>query len=145
MTADDACELIGIPYLEGGNSLEGFNCWGLLRHIQREYFSTYVADAPIGDEDECLRIFKENVERKTWQSVGTPEHGDCVLLRGGSRPHVGVYLDIDGGGVIHALEGSGVVYTVTNHLRMLGFSSTKYYRIKSNEPIPVDTPRSISA
>ncbi|CPK74677.1 Uncharacterised protein [Bordetella pertussis] len=58
-----------------------------------------------------------------------PEHGDGVLLRAGNDPHVGIYLDLDGGGVLHAMEGRGVIFSPMRALVTMGFSQPTFYRI----------------
>jgi hypothetical protein len=58
-----------------------------------------------------LKTFNEHPERKRWQRVSAPKHGDAVLMRQSRYPvHVGVWLDIDGGGVLHCTQSVGVVF-----------------------------------
>jgi hypothetical protein len=62
-----------------------------------------------------------------WRLIERPVHGSGVLLRGGDRPHVGVYLDLDGGGVLHAQEGAGVIFTERSKLKKVGYPRASWY------------------
>ena len=58
-----------------------------------------------------------------------PQHGDIVVIR---RPyHVGVWLDIDGGGVLHAIHGACVIWTPDASWRTSGFGRREYLRHRS--------------
>ena len=49
--------------------------------------------------------------RRRWALVGEAADGDCVLMRQARYPvHVGVWLDADGGGVLHCSGDCGVVF-----------------------------------
>lgn len=129
MTADQARKYIGLPWVAGGRGPEAYDCWGLLKHCRDTYFDVGLPDAPIGDEAACRQLFATKSERGDWTPVAIPEHGDPALLRGGRSPHVGIYLDIDGGGILHSLEGHGIIFTYVARLRSLGFGRTTFYRV----------------
>lgn len=132
MTAEQAGELVGIPYENGAYGPNSFNCWGLLYYVQKEYFNVKMPRAPLGNADQCRLMFDTRINSGQWTSVEVPRHGDGALLRGGDEPHVGIYLDFDGGGILHALEGVGVIFTTLDQLRTLGFARTKYYRLTND-------------
>jgi len=129
MNIDQIIPYIGIPHKPGGEGPDAYDCWHLLRHLQKEYFGVEMPLAPIGDEEACLALFKDKTASGDWVHVEVPQHGDCVLLRGGMWPHVGIYLDLDGGGVLHAMEDAGIIWTRLPRLRALGFGRTTYYRV----------------
>lgn len=128
MTPEQINAYIGKPYAEGGNGPDAYDCRGLLIHFQRTYFGQNIPDLPMGDEMRDL--FQRKLDAQSWEVVANPRHGDCVLLRGGAQPHVGVYVDPIGGecGVVHSLEGAGVVFTHASRLRAQGFSRVQYIR-----------------
>lgn len=130
MTPDQVLTYLNLRHEPGASGPDAYDCWNLLRHLQKTYFNTTLPDAPIGDEEACLAMFKERAESGDWQAVAIPQHGDAALLRGGRWPHVGIYLDFDGGGVLHAMEGPGVIWTRVSKLRSFGFGRTVYYRVK---------------
>lgn len=129
MNVDQAFQYIGKPYAADGKGPDNFNCWGLIYDVRKHYFPVALPIIPIGDEETCRDIFEAKVQSKHWMEVTEPQHGDCALLRGGRSPHVGIYLNIDGGGILHSLEGVGVIFTYTSKLRASGYSRIKYYRI----------------
>lgn len=86
----------------------------------------------MGNEDETKAIHTKALEDKTYWPVDNPKHGDAVLLRGGDCPHVGIWLEFERGGVLHSLEGVGVIWTPEYKLNTLGFGRSTYYRIKEN-------------
>jgi cell wall-associated NlpC family hydrolase len=138
-------DYVGIPYKEGGDTLAGFNCWGLLRHIQEVHFGVIIPEVPISDPIASAEWFRNCCQGGNIEQVQFPFHGCPVLLRGGDLPHVGVYLDLDGGGVIHALEEAGVIFTPRHELRRAGYTRVKFYkysdeRTTGNPQEPVSDP-----
>jgi cell wall-associated NlpC family hydrolase len=129
MNATEATQYIGLPWKFGENGPDAYDCWGLLRHVMMFHFNTYMPEAPIGDAEGCASMFTENVVSGNWVPIDKPEHGAGVLLRGGRLPHVGIYLDIDGGGILHSLEGWGVIFSRPSSLNGIGFGRASYYRI----------------
>ncbi len=127
MNSDDANKYIGIPWRFGARGDGAYDCWGLLKECRDTYFGGGIPDVVLGDEARDLYTHK--MRSHEWEITTLPIHGDGVLLRDGNDPHVGIYLDLDGGGVLHALEGKGVVFTQLRDLRLLGFSKPTFYRI----------------
>lgn len=132
MNSADVFKYLDLPHVYGANGPDAYDCWNLLRHVQQTYFNKAMPIAPIGDEDACLQLFRSHCRSGEWQQVDQPSHGDAALMREGRQPHVGIYLDIDGGGILHALEDIGVIWTRAQHLHSFGFGRTTYYRINSN-------------
>lgn len=132
MNAQDVNSLIDLPYEKGAFGPDSFNCWGLLYYVQKNYFNTSMPIAPIGDPEGCRKLYENNMHNGRWAVIQIPEHGCGALLRGGEEPHVGIYLDLDGGGILHAMEGEGVIWTPLNRLRALNFGRTSYYRLKND-------------
>jgi cell wall-associated NlpC family hydrolase len=126
MTADDANQYINRPWASGARGPDTFDCWGLLAWVQRHHFGIALPDLP-DVPDERRDLYHAQMEAGSWRLVDRPVHGCGVLLRGGDRPHVGVYLNLDGGGVLHALEGVGVVFTPRPQLRMMGYPRASWY------------------
>lgn len=130
MNAQQVIQYIGLPHEDGATGPYAYDCWGLLRHVQQAYFGIVMPIAPIGDVDACLAMYEDEMASGRWRTVEVPEHGDGVLLRGGRLPHVGTWLDIDGGGILHSLSGSGVIYSNARNTKLLGFARVTYYRLR---------------
>lgn len=127
MKAEQALPYIGLPWKAGATGPDAYDCWGLLRHVQLKYFGIILPEIVVGDAATCREMFNEKINNHDWVLVQYPQHGDGVLLRGGNEPHVGIWLDIDGGGILHALEGVGVVFNNPRGLPGMGFGRATYY------------------
>lgn len=126
MTSDQANTYIGLPWVDGARGPGSFDCWGLLRWVQLHHFNLVLPDLP-AMPDMRRELYREQMKSGTWSVIDRPVHGCGVLLRGGDRPHVGVYLDLDGGGVLHAQEGAGVIYTERSKLKKVGYPRASWY------------------
>ncbi|CAK7070398.1 MAG: hypothetical protein KER_03096 [Kerstersia gyiorum] len=127
MTADDVNRYIGLGWRLGARGPDLYDCWGLLLHCRATYFTGGIPEVEFGDAARDLHLHK--LRSGEWEIVKVPQHGDGVLLRDGNDPHVGIYLDLDGGGVLHAAEGKGVVFSAMRDLNYLGYARPTFYRI----------------
>lgn len=106
-----AARYIGRPWVPDAEGPAAFNCWSFFRHVQaRHYGRDLPAIANPGALLPQARAVRDHPERQRWARVETPADGDAVLMAPGRHPiHVGVWVDADGGRVVHCFEGSGVV------------------------------------
>lgn len=125
-----ANKYIGIPYEKGGQTLDAFDCWGLFHFIQKEHFNL---DLPFIDVDagNILQVAKElknNEEKQNWQQIKMPKNGCAVLMAHARYPsHVGIWLDIDAGGVLHCVKGIGVIFSTLTALKLAGWGRIEFY------------------
>lgn len=134
MIVDDLIEtvgkVLGTPYESGSMGPNTFDCWGLFRHIQIEVFKrdTQVIVPPPPDNIRALVKFVQNHdEHKNWNVSDKPEHGGVVEMSHANHPHhVGVWLDIDGGGVLHC-SVAGVTFDSLFVLKASGWRKFIYY------------------
>ncbi|QDB70859.1 hypothetical protein [Pseudomonas virus PBPA162] len=129
MTGEEASKYIGMAYRAGADGPDEWDCWHFLQHCMRTYFGKQLPFAPIGDRVGCKAVYDGQVAAGKWRLVSEPQHGDAVRMRDGDWPHVGLYLDIDGGKVLHCCEDFGVIATSPSVLRNMGFGRLKFYRI----------------
>ena len=127
MTPLDIAGLIGRPYALGADGPECFDCRGLLLYCQRRFFGKTLPALPLGLA--MREVFAGQLQAGHWALVQSPAHGDGVLLRGGDHPHVGIWLTCTGPGVLHALEGIGVVWSPAATLRLMSYSRLRFVRI----------------
>jgi len=121
-------QYIGTPYLAGGQGPDAYDCMGFFRMIQGAHFGIEVPViiAPNYDDPAILADCFDNEERNNWYKEPAPMHGDAVIIH---RPmHIGVWLDIDGGGVLHCVNGIGVIFTKDAAWQLSGFGRCEYFR-----------------
>ena len=117
---------IGVPFVDGGRDLAGFDCWGAIWLAYRERGIELPDYGEISALD--LRRVAREIEggQEAWQPVETPREFDVVLLRLYNRRWIGhVGLMVDGRRMLHTEKASAAVvvaldhYTVRN--RVAGF------------------------
>lgn len=117
---------LGLPWVNGER-----DCFQFFRQVQLERFERalppYIVDA--GRVLDCVRAINANPERQRWDEVAAPAEGDAVLMSQSRVPtHVGVWVEANGGGVLHCVQGAGVVFSQLSHLPRLGYKVTGFYR-----------------
>jgi cell wall-associated NlpC family hydrolase len=124
-------QYIGLPWESGAQGPDAFDCWAFVRHVQSKHFGR---DLPLIDVDANNRsmvhaAFAIHPERQRWAQVEQPSEGDCVLVhKGRFADHVGMWVDVDGGRILHAVPRAGVVCTSIQALRRLGWNPIEFYR-----------------
>jgi hypothetical protein len=124
----DFAQYIGIPWQAGAQGPESYDCWAFFRHIQAEHFGieTPVVIAPdIDDHRALVDLFARHSERGRWLRTGTTTHGCAVLIHW--PLHIGVWLNVDDGGVLHCLRGAGVVFTKDSAWASSGLGRKEYF------------------
>ena len=120
---------IGIPWEPGAQGPDSYDCMAFFKFIQKEHFGICVPQiiAPDYNDGEALAdMFSTDPERKKWVKVPKPFHGCGTLVH---RPlHIGVWLNIDGGGVLHCSRGIGVIFTQDSSWHMSGYGRKEYFR-----------------
>jgi len=118
-----------IPWEEGAQGPDAYYCGSFVTMIQRVHFGLIIENVLIPDYEDTpqlVEIMKNHPDLPSWPRVKTQQHGDIVLVH---RPlHYGVWIDIDGGGVLHCVRGSGVVYTKGASWQFSGFGRREYFR-----------------
>lgn len=130
-----AFHLIGRPWISGHQGPDSFDCWGFFRYVQRTHFKLEVPfiDADAENFRDVAKKFGGSQERDNWISQTTPKDGDAVLMAHCKYPsHVGIWIDADGGGVLHCVRGEGVVFGTLTSLKNSGWARVEFYRHVSN-------------
>lgn len=112
------------------------DCWGFVRAVWRERWGLEVPALAVDAQRvmACARAVAAEREAPVWRPVesGQAREGDAVLLaRGGYPTHVGLWLEL--GGVLHCLQGVGVVFTPVGQLAAQGWPHRRLYRHRSLE------------
>ena len=122
-------QYIGTPWEAGAQGPAAFDCMAFFRFLQGKHFGIQVDPiiAPdYEDSTSLVSLFGTHPERKRWTQIKRPEHGCAVIIR--SPLHIGTWLDVDGGGVLHCVRGCGVVFTSDGSWPLSGFGKKEFFR-----------------
>lgn len=125
-----AIQYLGVPWENGAQGPAAYDCWNFFRHVQRTHYGLDIAPIFVDADDlrQVLAHFSQSNERQHWLKTLQPVEGNAVLMYQSKYPsHVGVWLDVDGGGVLHCVRGAGVVFSDKSSLQLSGWSKCEYY------------------
>lgn len=131
-----AGQYIGTPWEKGGEGPQAYSCWGFFRMVQTTRFGIAVPAVHVDVDDDAalLHAVSRHPEGQRWEKVSAPRHGDAVIVH---RPlHIGIWIDYEGGGVLHCVRGIGVIFTPGSAWASSGFGRREYRRIKNSEGHP---------
>lgn len=105
--------LLGRPYRARAMGMDAFDCYGLARHLQAEFFGR---DLPLfqlpadAGRFAIASAITVHPERQRWREIAQRVDGAMVVMaRQDCGFHLGVFLALDGGIVVHTIEQTGVV------------------------------------
>jgi len=144
-------DLIGIPWVSGGTGAPagadptqpdiatwGFDCREMFRWVQTHIYHRsvpYMSDADATSELQVQRAFRTLIGVSGWAETSQPTDGDGVIMGPGKgADHIGVWLAIDGGGVLHCPRGHGVGFHSAAMLAVQGFKILGYYTPPEGAP-----------
>lgn len=106
--------------------VEHAHCWSLVCRVYRDLG---IADLPVGVEvlpdDKRLagmmarEMFSSHAERQNWREVPEPQHLCLVAMHKPFIEHVGVFFDLDGGGVLHHGHDHGTAFDTLPQVRQI--------------------------
>ena len=121
--------LVGLPWCSGADGPEAYDCWNLARLVQKEVFGRELPEVRTATFDlrAVAKEIAQNDHRRLWVRVDAPRHGCLVEMTSGTHPyHIGVYLDADGGGILHSHSPAGVCFDRTASLEASGWRRLYY-------------------
>jgi cell wall-associated NlpC family hydrolase len=129
--------LIGRPYAEHARGPQAFNCWGLLQWCWRERLGLAVPDV----REDAGAAFRSIMRDGRYaiddiEAVEVPlrdaRECDAIFMTSRQQPHhCGLWIAPGPrGGVLHAIEGAGVVFQRRPDLAAHGFSIVRALRLK---------------
>lgn len=126
-----AAALVGRPYRARGRGPSSFDCWGLCAYVWTAHFGLpYVPDVGCDRSDSrgVLAELRGAEASGLAARISSPVHGCAVYMSRSARPsHVGIFLDLDGGVVLHATVEAGVLLTRLRDLRFAGLNVVGFY------------------
>jgi len=123
---------IGIPFVSNGRTLEGCDCYGLIRLVLH---NEYGIELPQLSNDysnalnikETSRLFKENLPVLTVEKIQSPEEKALIVITEQGYPaHVGIAAG--GGFILHTGMKTGCVCQRAAHPGLKG-RIEGYYRV----------------
>ncbi|SEK34900.1 hypothetical protein SAMN05443999_101261 [Roseovarius azorensis] len=105
--------LIGIPWREGAEGPDAYDCWAAADMVQRRLFGRGL---PGLGPDRRRTI---TGARQRWRRAPAPRDGDLVEMRRmGRANHIGVWI---AGRILHCQRGAGMVYDRPDDIRVMGW------------------------
>lgn len=123
-------DLIGAPWAAGAMGPAAFDCWGMAREVQHRLFERTMPaiEGPPTDPRALMRFVRDHTARAQWRQVSAPTHG-CLVEMGQARNpfHIGVWLDVGGGSIIHSQERVGCTFDRLVALRAIGWHRITFH------------------
>lgn len=121
--------LIGTGWRSGAIGPREYDCWTLSVIVQKELFGRDMPLMSVDAEDVrvVMREIANHPHRKLWKRIDKPIHGALVEMTSGRHPfHIGTYLDIDGGGILHSFAPVGCTFDRVAVLEVSGWRRIVY-------------------
>jgi len=97
-----------------------YNCGSLVYNVLKNEFNKEIPEVNANNILEISKLTKK---------IKKPEHGAIAIMKN-DNSHIGLYLKYDGGGILHCLEKTGVIFQTHAHLRSNGWKTINYYKLK---------------
>jgi cell wall-associated NlpC family hydrolase len=125
---------IGRRWVSGARGPDTFDCWGLLWYVKRKHYGQDVPEYP-GIDAASLGIvtglIDSGAKQGDWEQLLFPIDGCAVgMSRGRRLHHVGIYVDVDGGLVLHAHDRARVLAQSIPSLRNAGYRRIEFFEHK---------------
>lgn len=123
--------LMGTPYKLGGQGRKTVDCYSAARILQRTLFGREMPAFAMPAESGRMAMaaaIAAHPERGRWVESDAPVDGALVTMaRQSCGYHLGTYLIEDGGIIVHALEGTGVVADTIPGLVAVGWRRFRFH------------------
>lgn len=125
-----AIEFIGKKWVQHARGPDEFDCWGLLIWVYRKRYGVELPDVPGADLKTFFRLMNAEFKAPTvWTEVKKPFEG-CGVALGGTEfyHHVGLWLDVDGGLVLHSASQKNITAQSLRGLQASGMRRFAFYK-----------------
>lgn len=127
MTAGEIIPYLGLPWVFGER-----DCWCFFRELSAKYYGRDVPEVDVDLHNLRDIMAKIDHEKKArWKQIEKPVDGCAVLMARRQMPvHIGMWLENDGGKVLHCAQGMGVVFQDLQALRFDGWGTFTFWDLK---------------
>ncbi|WP_263079205.1 NlpC/P60 family protein [Endozoicomonas sp. Mp262] len=132
-------DYLGKPWIAYARGPDAYDCWGLIIDVLQRHFDSSInqhGNVITDDRAGITQAFYQELQSGVWRKSETASHGSIVVCwqeKDGQLlvRHVGLYLSVDGGGVLHSREQAGVRF---DHLHILqrAFTKVEFYEKSHN-------------
>jgi len=119
---------LGKTYIKGEN-----DCWTVFCDVQNNVFDRNIQDLAFGTINELStrKEFLNNPLRQRFKEVRIPVDGCAVFMsKGKYTSHIGTYLNIGEGRVLHCIEYSGTVIQSLSDLKAYGWNIVGFFEVE---------------
>lgn len=123
-------DYIGLAWERGAKGPDRFDCLGLVQHVQSSRYGVPMPDISCGGGLlSIMRAMRDPANWSGFAQVDAPGDGDLVRLFRNQYPdHIGIWVDVDGGGVLHSSQKNGVQFDTPFLLRSMGWERIEFFR-----------------
>ena len=130
-----ALDYLNKPWTKGGRGPDTFDCWGLVYHIYKTHLGIMLPSYPNINASN-LRQVRDTITNgaleETWNELDAPVNCCVVAMSKNTKSlhHVGIYLETDGGLILHSTPNACVIAQSERDLKKWGFQRIEYYQFK---------------
>lgn len=122
-------QLLGRPWQEHALGPEAFDCWGIVHFVYRQQLGVELPTYLHVNSPDFRQRGVESEQFPNWKPLDKPENFALVALGMGRRiTHVGLYLEIDRGLVMHCAQATGVILQTMKAVRSQGWRQINFFQ-----------------
>lgn len=130
--------LLGLKWKIGARGPFEYDCWGLLWHVYRTRLNIELPEYPGMNTANVWEVARKIegviISDMDWKQIKSPIHLCAVAMSSGRvLHHVGVWLDIDGGLVLHSRDSGAITAQSLRGLSSIGIQRIIYYKHKDHD------------
>lgn len=117
----DYSKYIGIPFADNGRTIDGYDCWGLVKALYLEFHGVSLPDFVYDEatEDTVALFFIDELNiKQAWENVEPQEGSIAVFQIAGLVRHAGFMISPTE--FIHTIDGTQTVIESIKGLRWAG-------------------------
>lgn len=122
--------VIGEPY-----NRDGLNCWEAVRRYYQVVHNVELPPVLIAPSrmKELIGMMELRKTYAGWVEVPQPQHAAIVFMTKNGHEvsnaacHAGIWLDFDGGGILHTDDPHGVVFETLGQIKLHNWGDFSYY------------------